>query len=72
MGFGSTLLTGSTPFVSDDSYNLGSPMNPVGASGTASAPASPGSSLMTVGNLSLLTTILGGINSAIGGYEQAK
>jgi hypothetical protein len=27
---------------------------------------------MTVGNLSMLTTILGGINSAIGSYEQAK
>lgn len=66
MGMDSTLLTG------DDGLDSTIPM--VGAMPGYDTPAwnGPKSKMPSVGTLSLMTMIMGGINSAVGGYYQAQ
>lgn len=71
-GSGSSLLTGIVPFVNDGSSSIGSLVNPIGSSAPAPAVKAPSSSMFTMSNTALLTQIMGGVNSAVGGFFQAQ
>jgi hypothetical protein len=71
-GGGSLLTSAIVPYVNDPTYSLGSPWNPVGAM-PAVTPAPTAKSMMPgAGTFALMTQVLGGINSAVGGYYAAQ
>jgi hypothetical protein len=72
-GDGGTLLTSTiVPYVNDPTYSLGSPWNPVGAISPTPSALAKKSTMPGAGTFALMTQVLGGINSAVGGYYAAQ